>query len=138
MRLITPLAASGRRSRLPAPQADPPALRPGPASAERVGCRGRWAGLGTSGKRVEGFGEAAGVPSHVVLDGVIADHLVRSRGGFRCAIIWRAKPARTTGTCARRLFAATAPWPRTPSPSCAGRTIKSDSPDALISVLLIF
>src|SRR3954454_12063687 len=35
---------------------------------------------------------------HVVLDGIIADHPGRSRGGFRCAIIWRAKPARTTGT----------------------------------------
>jgi len=41
------------------------------------------------GKRLEGFGEAAGVPSHVVLDGVIDDHSVRPRGGFRCTIIWR-------------------------------------------------
>jgi hypothetical protein len=36
VRPITPSAASGRRSRLPAPQADQPALRPGPASVERV------------------------------------------------------------------------------------------------------
>src|SRR3954465_14197207 len=61
--------------------------------------------LGTSGKRVEGLREAAGMPSHVVLDGIMADHSGRSRGGFRCAIIWRSKPARTTATCARRLFA---------------------------------
>jgi hypothetical protein len=53
-----------------------------------------------SGKRLKGFGEAAAMPLHVVLDRVMADHPDRSRGGFRCAIIWRAKPARTTGTCA--------------------------------------
>src|SRR3954463_2014936 len=54
------------------------------------------------------------MPSHVVLDGIIADHPGRSRDGLHCAIIWRAKPARTTGTCARCLFAVTAPWPRLP------------------------
>jgi hypothetical protein len=91
-------------------------------------CRARlmsWAvgGPSLSGKRFEGLREAAGVLLHVVLDRVLADHPGRSRGGFRCAIIWRAKLARTTGTCARRLFAVTGPWPRTPSPSCAARPI---------------
>jgi hypothetical protein len=36
MQSVTPPAESGQRSRLPAPQAVPPAPRPGPASAERV------------------------------------------------------------------------------------------------------
>ena len=39
------------------------------------------------------------MPSHVVLDRVMADHPGRSRGGLglHCAIIWRAKPAGPTG-----------------------------------------
>jgi hypothetical protein len=64
----------------------------------------------------------------------MADHPGRSRGSFRCAVIWRAKPARTTGTCALPFQRDRAMTSDTIAKLCS----PADQSDSLVSVLRIF